>query len=132
MTKEYKQYGHYSKVKSEVINLDNLDVGTVIDEEDIESLPTGRGRKWMLDENPIWLSAMNKANGKFVVLEKLPLTPTTKSRIANRVVKYNKTFDNYRFKSKRYIKVCIFTEHTNNFGSFDINVFKGGLLTRVK
>ena len=55
----------------------------------------------MLDENPIWLSAMNKANGKFVVLEKLPLTPTTKSRIANRVVKnYNKTFDNYRFKSK--------------------------------
>ena len=100
MTKEHKQYGHYQQVKSEVINLDNLDVGTVIDEEDIESLPTGRGRKWMLDENPIWLSAMNKANGKFVVLEKLPLTPTTKSRIANRVVKYNKAFDNYRFKSK--------------------------------
>ena len=40
------------------------------------------------------------SKGKFVVLEKLPLTPTTKSRIANRVVKYNKTFDDYKFKSK--------------------------------
>jgi len=53
-----------------------------------------------LDENPIWLSVMNKANGKYVVLEKLPLTPTTKSRIANRVVKYNKRFEEYTFKSK--------------------------------
>ena len=48
----------------------------------------------------IWVKAMNNAKGKFVVLEKLPLTPTTKSRIANRVVKYNKTFETYRFKSK--------------------------------
>tara|TARA_X000000368_G_scaffold413310_1_gene401161 strand:+ start:2341 stop:2682 length:342 start_codon:yes stop_codon:yes gene_type:complete len=100
MRKGTTQYGHYQKVETEVINLDNLEVGTVIDEEDIESLPTGRGRKWMLNENPIWISAMNKADGKYVVLEKLPLTPTTKSRIANRVVKYNKTFDTYKFKSK--------------------------------
>ena len=88
------------KNQSMVNVLNDLDVGTVLNEEDIEGLPTGRGRKYKIDENPIWVKAMNNAKGKFVVLEKLPLTPTTKSRIANRVVKYNKTFDNYRFKSK--------------------------------
>ena len=40
MTKGTTQYGHYQKVKTETYNLDNLEVGTVIDEEDIESLPT--------------------------------------------------------------------------------------------
>ena len=91
--KNYAQTGHYNQ-------LTDLDVGSVLDEKAIEGLPTGRGRKFKLDESPIWIEAMDNAKGKFVVLEKLPLTPTTKSRIANRVVKYNKTFDVYKFKSK--------------------------------
>jgi hypothetical protein len=91
MTKktDYVQAGHYG-----------LDVGEVLGEDELNDFPTGRGRKYILNENPIWISAMNKADGKFVVLEKLKLSTTTKSRIANRVVKYNKIFTEYEFKSK--------------------------------
>ena len=85
------------KNQSMVNVLNDLDVGTVLNEEDIEGLPTGRGRKYKIDENPIWVKAMNNAKGKFVVLEKLPLTPTTKSRIANRVVAYSFHSGNFFF-----------------------------------
>jgi len=91
MTKktEYVQAGHYG-----------LDVGEVLQEDELNDFPTGRGRKYILHENSEWVSEMNKADGNFVVLEKLQLSTRTKSRIANRVVKYNKIFTEYEFKSK--------------------------------
>tara|TARA_B100000902_G_scaffold227942_1_gene216391 strand:- start:1620 stop:1934 length:315 start_codon:yes stop_codon:yes gene_type:complete len=91
MTKktEYIQAGHYG-----------LDVGEVLQEDELNDFPTGRGRKYILHENSEWVSEMNKADGNFVVLEKLQLSTRTKSRIANRVVKYNKIFTEYEFKSK--------------------------------
>ena len=55
---------------------------------------------------------MNRANGNFVVLEKLDLNTTTKSRIANRVVKYNKIFTDYEFKSKSIGKFMYFLGRT--------------------
>ena len=106
MTKqtEYAQAGHYAQR--------GLDVGEVVQESELDDFPTGRGRKYILHENSKWVSEMNRADGNFVVLEKLDLNTTTKSRIANRVVKYNKIFTEYEFKSKSIGKFMYFLGRT--------------------
>lgn len=87
----------------------HYDVGAVISEDELVKLPTGRGRRSLADENPEWFSLMNKANGKYVVLEKLPLNATTHSRIANRSVKYSKMYKNeYDFSVKSADGYCYF------------------------
>lgn len=78
-----------------------IEVGAILSDDELNNFPTGRGRRSLGDENPQWFSDMNQADGKNVVLEKLPLNATTHSRIANRAVKYSKLYkDDYKFSVK--------------------------------
>ena len=78
-----------------------IEVGSILSDDELNNFPTSRGRRSLGEENPQWFTDMNRANGKNVVLEKLPLNATTHSRIANRSVKYSKMYKNeYNFSVK--------------------------------
>jgi len=81
-----------------------IGVGHILTDEELNGLPSNRGRKSLIDEKSYWFEMMDNAKGQWVVLEMHNNNQTNSARLRNRVTNLNKRLIDedrpYKFATK--------------------------------
>ena len=90
----------------------DIQVGHVFSNEQLNNLPTNRGRKRLIEQKDWWFESMDNAKGDWVVLETHNNTTANCSRMRNRVSNLNKQLrenkQKYEFSTKTVDSSIVF------------------------
>ena len=82
----------------------SINVGQTLTDDELNGLPSNRGRKSLIDEKQYWFEMMDNAKGQWVVLEMHNNQQTNSARLRNRVTNLNKRLltekKPYKFSTK--------------------------------